>query len=158
MGTWNSSQPTFIFPKSARAYLFSPICQNHSFCSGPISADPICPQSRRLRRPVRRRRRRPPDGGRRGGRPPGPLRNMTVCSLEKHCSVFSRATEKHGTSGATRALAPAYPRSPRTQICRHSFCQHGFRSTRIESPHYSEAANNCYDIWVCANMPFPEAL
>ena len=34
-----------ISPKSARPYLFSPICQVHYFRSGPISVDPICPQS-----------------------------------------------------------------------------------------------------------------
>ena len=39
-----SRQPTFYLPRSASPYLFSPICQKYYFCSGPISADPICPQ------------------------------------------------------------------------------------------------------------------
>ena len=34
----------FYIPKSARAYLFYTIYQNHYFCSGLISVDPTCPQ------------------------------------------------------------------------------------------------------------------
>ena len=34
----------FYLPKSARAYLFPQSVKNPYFCSGPISADPICPQ------------------------------------------------------------------------------------------------------------------
>ena len=36
----------FDFPKSARAYLFPQSLKIHCFCSGPISADPVCPQPR----------------------------------------------------------------------------------------------------------------
>ena len=36
-------------PKSARAYLFPKFFKTHYFRSGPISADPICPQPRRPR-------------------------------------------------------------------------------------------------------------
>ena len=35
----------FYIPKSARAYLFPQSVKNHYYCSGPISLDPICPQS-----------------------------------------------------------------------------------------------------------------
>ena len=41
-----SRYPTFIFPKSARAYLFPQPVEIHYFCSGLISVDPICPQPR----------------------------------------------------------------------------------------------------------------
>ena len=34
----------FYIPKDARAYLFPQSVKTHYFCSGPISADPICPQ------------------------------------------------------------------------------------------------------------------
>ena len=33
----------FDLPKSAGAYLFSQSIKNDYFCSGPISADPVCP-------------------------------------------------------------------------------------------------------------------
>ena len=36
----------FYIPKSARAYLFPNLSRAITFCSGPISADPICPQPR----------------------------------------------------------------------------------------------------------------
>ena len=35
----------FYLPKSAWAYLFPQSVKAHYFCSGPISADPICPQA-----------------------------------------------------------------------------------------------------------------
>ena len=40
----------FYIPKSARAYLFPQSVKIHYFRSGPISVDPICPQSIRSRR------------------------------------------------------------------------------------------------------------
>ena len=40
----------FYLPKSSKGVLFPQSVSNHYFCSGPTSADPICPQPRRLRR------------------------------------------------------------------------------------------------------------
>ena len=42
----------FLSPRTCQGVPFSPICQIHHFCSGPISADPVCPQpaGARLRR------------------------------------------------------------------------------------------------------------
>ena len=40
-----SRSPTFTFPK-CQGVPFSPSCQIHYFCSGPISVGPICPQPR----------------------------------------------------------------------------------------------------------------
>ena len=40
---------TYLYhPKSARAYLFPQSVKTHYFCRRPISADPICPQPKRL--------------------------------------------------------------------------------------------------------------
>ena len=41
---WVLPLTRFYFPKSARAYLFPRSVELHDFCSGPMSADPICPQ------------------------------------------------------------------------------------------------------------------
>ena len=40
----------FYLPKSARAYPFPQSGKTHCFCSGPVSVDPLRPQSRRARR------------------------------------------------------------------------------------------------------------
>ena len=46
-GTFWVLPSTYLYlPKSARAYLFPQSVKTHSFCSGPISVDPIRPQPR----------------------------------------------------------------------------------------------------------------
>ena len=42
---WVLPSTYFYLSKSARAYLFPQSVKIHYFCSGPISVDPICPQS-----------------------------------------------------------------------------------------------------------------
>ena len=42
---WVPPLTYFYLPKSARAYLFPPICQNSLILQRPISVDPICLQS-----------------------------------------------------------------------------------------------------------------
>ena len=41
---WALPLTCLYLPKSARAYLFPPSVKTHYLCSGPISADPACPQ------------------------------------------------------------------------------------------------------------------
>ena len=41
---WALPLTYFYLPKSAWAYLFPQSIKIHHFCSGPVSADPICPQ------------------------------------------------------------------------------------------------------------------
>ena len=43
---WVRPLTNFYLPNSARAYLFPKADKIRYFCSGPISADPICPQPR----------------------------------------------------------------------------------------------------------------
>ena len=43
---WVLPLTLFHLPKSATAYLFLQSIKIHGFCSGPISVDPICPQSK----------------------------------------------------------------------------------------------------------------
>ena len=45
---WVLPLPYFDMPKSARAYLFPQSVEIHYFRSGPMSADPICPQPRQV--------------------------------------------------------------------------------------------------------------
>ena len=47
-----------VLPKRARAYLFPQSVKSVRFCSGPISADPICPQPSCSRTPSSQMRRR----------------------------------------------------------------------------------------------------
>ena len=45
-GTFWTPVNLFVFIQKCQGVPFSPICQNHYFCSGPISVDLICLQPR----------------------------------------------------------------------------------------------------------------
>ena len=53
----------FLSSQKCQGVPFSPICQIHNFCGGPISVDPICPQPKgtaHSARPTRKLRIREP--------------------------------------------------------------------------------------------------
>ena len=47
------------------------------------------------------------------------------CNCTGRTAKCHEETRPCSLSGATRAVAPTYTRSPRTQICQHGFCRRG---------------------------------